>query len=341
MRFPDCFPIFIVGSPRSGTSLLQLMINAHPNISISGETHFFDQIMEIEKYVPSLKDPNSFEEFFSMLWKIHDIQYFPDADKIFLNVKRAMASNSGRTYELFYKELLEQVAKEKGANRFGEKTPTNIRYLNRIIQIFPNAQIIHIIRDPRAAVSSRITMPWASNDIVTNTIKWKLDVQWGVDFSKTNRSYYELRYEDLASDPEPQLRNICEFIGEPYHPKMLEFHKTPKRFANDTSWMEGTYQKVYKSAVNKWENELSEAQVYLIEKMTYPLLIQFRYEPSEIRLGVKLLSPFVFLIELLKYLKFKVKETYERSRLKEGTLFWGESRSLYKRFFKYLFKRTS
>jgi Sulfotransferase family len=341
MKFSGCFPIFIVGSPRSGTSLLQLMIDAHPNITISGEVHFFDQILEIKKHVPSLKDPNDFEMFYSLLNKIHDLQFFPDADKVFPNVKREMASDPGRSYESFYKGVLEQVAKGKGARRYGEKTPTNIRYLDQLVEIFPNAKIIHIIRDPRGVVASKMKMPWSSNDIVTNTLKWKLDVECGLEFSKTSRSYYELRYVDLVSDPEIQLKKVCEFIGEAYDSKMLDYRKSSQRFAKDKPWMQGTYQKVYKTAVETWQTELSETQIYIIQRMVYPLLIRFGYEPFRIRFRAKLLAPIVFLNEMFKFLKYKGREFYERKYIDTETQYWGESRNLYKMFFRRLFKGKS
>jgi hypothetical protein len=332
VRLPDCNPIFIVGAGRSGTTLLQLMINAHPHIAICGEIHYFDQVLEIKNHVPSLETLKDLDTFFSLLRTTHDLQHFPEAELIFRTVKQRLAQEHNRTYERFYRYVLEEYAKINGAKRYGEKTPSNVRYLKQLIQIFPNAQIIHIVRDPRAVVASRLKMPWTADDVVINILKWKVDILYGKEFPKDIASYLELRYEDLVSNPEHQLNRICEFVGEEYDSRMMEYYKTSKKHIKAEPWKEGTYRPVNTIAVEKWRRELSAAQLYIVQKIVGSLMEQFGYKPIEVKWSAKIVSPIVFVIELAKYVNYKLREIYARRAAPE-IRYWGEWKTIYRKLF--------
>lgn len=333
ISFTDCAPIFVVGSGRSGTTLLQLMLNTHPDIAICGEIHYVDQISEIRKLVPSIEKPEHFETFFSLVKRTRNIRYLPKAETLLDAVKQRLSGEKYRTYEQFYRCLIEEYAKAQGARRCGEKTPSNIKYLNQIVEIFPNAKIIHIVRDPRAVVASRVKMPWTTDDVVINTLKWKFEIMYCDQFPKNSESYIELRYEDLVSAPEHQLKRICAFIGEEFDSKMLEFYKTSQKYIKKEPWKEGTYRPINTGAVKRWKQQLSEAQIFIIQKILGTLIAKFGYEPLRISVRAKLFSPVVFFLELFKYLRYKFREAYSRKRTK-NVMFWGEGRSLYKMFFK-------
>lgn len=145
IQFTDCEPIFIVGTGRLGTTLLQLLLNAHPNIAVWGEIHYFDQILKIKKWVPSIVKLKNLERFFFHLKRTEHYQYLPDAENEFESAKKRLIAEYSRTYTKFYSIILEEYAKSQGNVRFGDKTPYNILYLEEICQIFPKCKIIHIL----------------------------------------------------------------------------------------------------------------------------------------------------------------------------------------------------
>lgn len=329
-------PVLIVGSPRSGTTLLQLMVNAHPNIAIYGEVHYFDQIVPLKKLVFPLQTFTDIDNFFLLVNNIYNIQYLPNAKEFFEQVKEKLKDEKKPTYEKFYLYLLREYAQQERANIYGDKTPTYIRYLQDIINLFPNAKIIHIIRDPRAVVASLLKTPFASNCVVTNALKWRIDIQSSFGTVRDSNSYLELRYEDLILKPEIRLKKICHFIGEIYDSNMLNFYKNSKEYIKDEPWKDNVHYPVSNTSINKWEKDLSQTQIFIIEKIIGSnLLSKFGYTPAKIRISAVLMSPFVFLWELLKYMRWKFNE--KKSLHENSTLIYGNNRKIYSLIFNILF----
>ncbi len=157
-------------------------------------------------------------------------------------------------------------------------------------------------------------MPWTSNDIVTNSLKWKCDILYGQCFANHGASYFELRYEDLVSNPRRHTKTICEFIGEQYHDKMMEFYRTSKSYITNEPWKKGTCRRINTNATNKWKQELSETQVFIVEKITGSLMTRFGYEKTITPLTAKLMSPFIFLRDIVNYISYKSTNNQYRTK---------------------------
>jgi hypothetical protein len=335
--FTDCSPIFVVGVERSGTTLLQLMLNAHPNISIIGEVNYFGGVLQIKKMIPSIETPENLERVMGHVKYVNTIRRIPCIEQILQLVKQRLGEDTSPTYEKFYKYLLEEYARRRGAGRFGEKTATNVRYLEKLLEIFPNCRILHIVRDPRAVVASMIKTSTGSSCVVTNAIKWEIEILYSRNFSKKTNSYIELLYEDLVQRPEAQLKRICEFIEEEYDCKMLDFYKTAKFYLNNQPDSEGAFRPTFTGSIGKWRVELSEARLFIIEKIVASVMYKFGYQKSRIRFRSKLGAPLVFLLELLKYLKFKFTEIKLR-RGRDRNIIFGKSTRLFDLFFQVHFR---
>jgi hypothetical protein len=193
-------PIFIVGSPRSGTTLMRYIIDAHPNIFCPPcETFLFNTLNTT---------------FNGFIWKDHYAQ---------LPFTRKALIKWLRKYIL---DLFGNLALKTGKRRWAEKTPSHILFMDFINEVFPDAQFIHMIRNGYDVVKSLKNIHWGSNDIAFNANLWVEHVTKGREFGRklSPERYIEIRFEDLVNETEMTIRRICEFLDEEMDPRMLKFH---------------------------------------------------------------------------------------------------------------------
>ena len=286
-RFPDAAPIFVVGAPRSGTTLLTRVLDGHPDVAIADELIFYDIILEARSVVPDLDTPERIDAFFGLLPKMDHVRYWSGLDEVLAETRRRLLADPHPTYGRFFLLLMEIHAERQGARRYGDKTPWNVRHLDLIVTNFPNARIIHLVRDPRANVASRRKLPRTSTDVLTNAVKWKLDIQAARRFAAgplaTAANYMEVRYEDLVTDLEPHARRICSFIGEPWDDGMLSFHESKDIMFRDQPWKEGVLKPAHTGSLEQWRKELTPPQVGIIERVCAAEMRTYGYEPARPR----------------------------------------------------------
>jgi Sulfotransferase family len=274
-------PIFVLGCPRSGTTLLQLMLHAHPRIAIPPETRFL---------LTCYASRNSFG----------DLRAEP--------ARRALAESIvGKRQTLFYDlgldaaEITEEIvsgpptlgsalgtvfaayAQRFGKPRWGDKRPGYYDYIPALLRLFPQAQIVHLIRDGRDCVASLMEMPWFKQDIYAAIATWVEAIDRGRWAARRlpGDTYVELRYEHLAANPAAGLTALCGFLGEDFDAAMTEPYKladvaVPKRAA----WHAGTHQQVSPARSGSWQNRLEPWQIALCEAVMGRRLRALGYELS-------------------------------------------------------------
>lgn len=212
-------PIFVIGPARSGTTLLQTMLGAHPSISALPEMHFWFRIVELSDYWGDVADPGRFRAALSELVSL------PGGllDGVDFQIDRILEQVTSEGLE--YRDLLDAVgrdlARRQGKARWAEKTPW--QSAGRIWQLFPEAQVIHLLREPRDTVASILRAPF--NDRPA----WALAEEWSRYTADNIRAgaargpehYFQVRYEDLVSAPLATLGLVCRFLGEEFESSML------------------------------------------------------------------------------------------------------------------------
>jgi hypothetical protein len=279
--------LFIIGRPRSGTTLLQLFFDAHPNVQIPSECMHIVQLYI--HYAGQKKwDGTIIKQFikdFSQTWmftfeKFNIVQLERDLNEIAdeLNVKTAfklIAKNYNSIYPK--QELL----------LFGDKNPYYSQVFQYIFPLIENAKFIHLIRDPRDSYISQFNTRFVSPSITYNTIRWLKSVKTLDAYSKVypNR-IYTLRYEDLVAYPEKYLTEMCSFLNIPFAPEMLKYldkkeELTTVAFVNDyykSKYHLSVCEKVNTHKINQWKKRLGPGKIKKAEKIAGIWLEKYGYE---------------------------------------------------------------
>lgn len=219
------FPI-IVGCPRSGTSLLAVMLDSHPELAIPPETAFL-------KYLPGLNDQPGLngegEALRQRFVELVTADRTPLSNWSDFGLDRAafdarIAAIAPFTIAGAARAFYSMYAEVQGKRRAGEKTPDNIFVMRELAALLPEAHYLHVIRDPRDTVLSwRKTWFAPSQDYAALGAAWQQHVAIGRAAGAAVMHYHELRYEDLVLHPETELPRICAFLGVGYSPRMLDF----------------------------------------------------------------------------------------------------------------------
>ena len=264
-------PIFIVGVPRSGTTLLRVLLNRHPNIAICDETYFFFWVYARRRAFGSLEleaNRRRLVDAYLDTWRVTRL----GLDREWL---AELLVREGTSYPALFASLLRAYARSRDKRRAGEKTPQHAEHALTLREWYPDASIVHVVRDPRDVVASLHRMPWGFASTSANAKLWVRLVSRARRIEGLS-GCSALRYEDLVESPETALRSLCEVLGEPFEGGMLSDGQaeTP-----DRPWFERAYKPVSRSRVGIWTKDLSERQARIVEWLADPLMAEYGYEP--------------------------------------------------------------
>jgi hypothetical protein len=235
--YPSVPPLFIVGMPRSGTKLLRSLLNMHPRICINGiETEFLPYLVHHWMDFGDLSDIECFRVFYDRITRLPYFMYRADNGSM-LDVQEWHDACREYTPAGVFEALvrLDNNIPFDSYSIWGDKSPSYINHLNIINFLYPNARIIHIIRDVRDYCLS-INKAWGK-DMLRAAQRWADDIDAARATSKeSGANYMEVHYEELLSDTESVLRQICTFLGIDFDPVMLTLDK-PSENIGDAAGM--------------------------------------------------------------------------------------------------------
>ena len=273
-------PIFIVGAPRSGTTLLQYMLRSHPRISLpTGESHFIVPLCENAPGFGDLSQLGNVRRLLQEMYRRSAEFLDTDLHGIRFDIESLAAElwkEGRRTPPAVIAGLFEKNAYGEGKARWGDKTPYYVLHLPKIVQWFPGVQFIHLIRDGRDCSLSLINRKHDFN--VYNTYQaakyWQHYVQVGREHGKRlgPDTYVEIRYEDLLADPKGTMMHICAFLGEQYAESLVHFNK-----ANQAGKTPLLQKPVQPDNAGKWRSQMSHATIRAFESIAATTLAELGY----------------------------------------------------------------
>lgn len=287
-------PVFIVGAPRSGTTLLQYMLRSHPALSFpTGESHFF---------IPLFRNAAQYGDLSRLENVKHVLQAMESQSAEFLHtdlhglkfdvetLAREFVEEGHHGMRDIINGIFEKNAAGEKKPRWGDKTPYYVLHIPELLEWWPDAQVIHIVRDGRDVALSMLARRHdfgVYNNYLAAKL-WEQFVETGHMMGQRvlGTQYLELRYEDLIRDQKASLEKICQFLGEMYSDDLLEFKKAGT--AGKTPLLQKSIQKENQ---DKWKSEMTSWQIRVfesaagatLEKFGYPLMTKGHRLPLLVR----------------------------------------------------------
>jgi hypothetical protein len=272
-------PIFVLGCPRSGTTLLQLMLHAHPRIGMPPETRFLLPIYQSRNEFGDLREESNRRTLAKAIVEPRKTRFYElelDGDQVIDDIVAApptLGSAFGAVFRAY--------ARRFGKVRWGDKRPGYYQHIPVLLRLFPNAQIVHLIRDGRDCVASLKQMPWFHADAFTAVSTWAESIDYGRRTARrlSADTYFELHYEHLVADPQGQLTALCAFLGEEFDPAMAEPYKIAEDIVpSRKKWHSGTRDQVSGNRSGKWRDRLEPWEASLCETVAGRRLVTNGYE---------------------------------------------------------------
>ncbi len=284
--------VFIVGCPRSGTTLLRRIVSAHPQIVITPEAHWIplwfaerrgltpDGLVTPE-LIPALLAHDKFAMF----------GLGPDE----------LTSLAGRGQQIsfasFVTGIFDLYGKARGKELVGNKTPDSARRMDTLHALWPRARFLHLIRDGRDVALSLMNWPkvrnktpgklptWKEDPVSTSALWWELNVRRSREAGKLlgSQLYREFRYESLLAHPDQVCAELCEFLGLPYDEAILHYHEASEK---DRPGVEaGHDREPITPGLRNWKTQMSAEDVEHFEAAAGALLDELNYPRAFARLG--------------------------------------------------------
>ena len=269
--------VFLVGAPRSGTTWLQLLLSRSSSVVTAQETDLFNIFLraiagEWNRYRRT-GEPASLSEVLS------------EGD-----FRRLLRTVSGFVFA--------KIAERKpSANVVLEKTPNHVRHWREILDLWPDAHFIHIIRDPRSVVASLRAASkswgpgWGSSRISTICERWIADVSEGRQISSATPRYNEVMYQELISDGSAVLMRLLSELGVQASPDQCRQYVEECRIENlkagklDNAPFDMARSAKYRfrmGATDSWRTELSKWEIGLVDHLAGPLMSEMGFAPANV-----------------------------------------------------------
>jgi hypothetical protein len=237
-------PIFLIGTQRSGTTLLCRMLSAHRDIFIKNELPYGSVVQ------PGL-------------------------------TREEIRENISQQIKARYGQNLDDLMASEGKSVWGLKDPKLTPFLTDLKPFLPEACFILITRDPRAVVNSYMENKWGlGTNAYTGALRWRDEILTQLAFeTELPKAVFRIRYEDLVVNQQATLEKVCRFIDAPFDDAMLAYDQQ-KSFIRGSRENENTARALDESLTRKWKDKLSAHEVAVIDSVCGEVMAKLGYEPA-------------------------------------------------------------
>jgi hypothetical protein len=273
-------PVFIVGAPRSGTTLMAVLLDRHSNIAIGPETQFFTEF--IPRYWAETT-PKTHDELVDSALAFKRIADF--------NFDRGQLFRHFQQYELTVANLLRSImevhAIRSSKSRPGEKSPQHLQHIPVILEGFPEAKIICVLRDGRDVVRSLVEAPWAIPNnprrLRLFCLRWNDAVEQTLHYQRTlsSNQFTTVKFEDVLRQPKQELERLCNFLGETFEETQLEPAQPSSVIPGwEKQWKSKAGEMLDPGRIEAWRHAADQKQIWVMNSMMGPLLERMGYQDT-------------------------------------------------------------
>ncbi len=259
---------FIIGRPRTGTTLIRTLFDAHPNIIIPPECAFIINLYpkygrvknwDEKKLLSFYRDVQQQRKFAS--WQINP-------EKLKNELLECKGKNTFReVIKVVYSNYSSLFNKNKIIT-LGDKNPVYSIHIKSLFKVFPDAKYIHLTRDYRDNILSILKVDFEAPLIPLIAYRWRYSAINILKIKKKSPAqFYTISYEDFVNDYRKHYRNLCEFVGVPYDDSVFDFYKKKDEFyrlypkVHVNKYHKSLFQPITNNKVGLWKTELKEKDV--------------------------------------------------------------------------------
>jgi hypothetical protein len=248
-------PLFIVGNDRSGTTMLRLILDNGPEIAIPPESMFLTDLADRWAH-GGPRTPEETSALVDAVWRHPKVRLWdlpgdpptPPAGLVGPDAYRFAVEAPYRAY-----------AARHGKPRWGDKTPHYVHHVEALLEVWPSARFVVLVRDGRDVALSLKRMPFGPNNAWAAGPWWARGIRAGAEAQRRHPEQVRiLRYEDLVADAETHVAAVCAFAGLTYEPRMLDLAAADRsRVVKDqTSWFPTLFEGINTRSAGRWRTEM-------------------------------------------------------------------------------------
>lgn len=273
-------PVLIIGTERSGSNVLRLVLNAHPDIAVPHPPHFMRYFSPLadaygDLAVPANRARLARDAHALLRRHIHPWEHPIDVERV---VRDASPSLFGVVAEFY-----EQYRRAEGKRRWGCKSTFMVDSVDEVLAERPDARFIWLVRDPRDVAASAARAVFGPSHPYRTACLWAEQQERAADAADRlgDGQVLLVRYEDLVARPEEEIARVCAFLGERPVPRMLTPHRSAsaRRIAALSESWRNTDRPITTSSVGRYQGALSAEDLRAVESATAALMPRLGYLP--------------------------------------------------------------
>ena len=285
-------PVFMIGTQRSGSNLLRLMLNQLKDISSPHPPHILERMMPLIESYGDLRSDDNFSILVDDVCRLVELNPVEWSGVIFdrdIVTAKAKAKAKERSLLSVYAVIYDLYAQSQGAKTWCCKSMANINYIDDIEDYFSRPRYVYLYRDGRDVAVSFQNAVVGEKHIYNIAKEWADTQAQALNLSRLidQERFHSISYEQLTQQPEKTARSLCDFLSTDYIPAMLDFHKTNEaRNAAESSKLWGNVTSpIMQNNSNKYLKELSYDEISIFESVAGNMLDELAYDRAIVASG--------------------------------------------------------
>ncbi len=276
--------IVMIGTQRSGSNLMRLMLNQIPSIEAPHPPHILQRLMPLLPSYDDLSDSTVFSQLVDDVCRLVELNPVP-WEGVVLDREDITARCTQNSLVAVFSAVYDVLAETRGAQTWCCKSLANVHYISEIDNYLPNAKYLYLYRDGRDVACSfkkavvgqkhfyHIAQDWAKAQRAALKMREKFDYS----------QFFSIIYEALTASTEQSLKDLCAFLRVDYHPSMMSFHQSneAKSTASSSSLWNNVTKPIMNQNTRKFLKQATEEEVKIFELVAGDVLDALSYERTQ------------------------------------------------------------